>query len=643
MTTGNLLHARLTVATAAIVCSTALACVPAIVIPSAVNGEAPGRLSEPEVRFDVQYYSGPGASAEHHSLDLYLPGAGGSYPVVLFLHGGGWRDGDKNEVPGVWYANVGRALAAEGIGVALVNYRLTDGSADSVSHPGHIRDVARAFSFVRALLVTEGRDPSNIFLAGHEAGAHLAALAALNGRFLSEHGLSTSQVRGVVALSGVYRIDPGGTADADVFGTDPEVRRDASPIDHVSTAAPPFDLLYAEADLSGRDEEARALADALTAVGGVAESHQIADRTHFSIVRSIGSPDDETTAQIVDFVLSRRQLTPTPTATGTRTPSPTSTVTPTPTATPASVHPPSQAPDGPGGAARPHSGAREWEEGGDAPYSLLLPADPIPGEAPVVVFVGSPSESGTGAYRSWLLHLVHGGAAVIVPTGYMECDPTEWTEAAGEAVRAAIAALQAVSSTRVRTELLAFAGHEEGASVAAGLAASWFDGKLPEPRAVLLIAPRQASGIVGEDLGRLPNDVRVLFVAIEEDDRYDNDSELLLWDGMRHVTGAWRQRLVLRSDRYGIPPLVADRSAPLTDGPRGRLDALDWYGTWKWLDALLACAFYDRYCEYAFGNTVAQRGMGSWSDGRPVREALYTDGPPRADEARAYFPYVRRW
>ena len=61
----------------------------------------------------------------------------------------------------------------------------------------------------------------------------------------------------------------------------------------------------------------------------------------------------------------------------------------------------------------------------------------------------------------------------------------------------------------------------------------------------------------------------------------------------------------------------------------GTLDALDWYGTWKLLDALMACSFDGTWCEYALGNTPEQRFMGVWSDGVPVIELNVTDDPGR--------------
>jgi hypothetical protein len=258
----------------------------------------------------------------------------------------------------------------------------------------------------------------------------------------------------------------------------------------------------------------------------------------------------------------------------------------------------------------------------------------------VVVFLGRPGD-GLEPYWSWIRHTVLGGAAVVALTDYGPGAPNGWSDHAADALRAALFELASISSTRVRTEQLAFVGHDGGASVAADLAATWYDRRLPEPKVLMMIEPKRAKAIVTGDLQRTPNDTKVLFVALAEDSSHDAIAELLLWDGLRHVPGAWRQRLILHSDRHGLPSLVASGDTPLTDPPLGQIDALDWFGTWKWLDGLTECAFYGRYCEYALGDTSQQRFMGQWADGRPVRRAEFSEGPPRPDTSFAYLPAVR--
>ena len=111
---------------------------------------------------------------------------------------------------------------------------------------------------------------------------------------------------------------------------------------------------------------------------------------------------------------------------------------------------------------------------------------------------------------------------------------------------------------------------------------------------------------------------------------YDDPVEVLLWDGTAQLLGTWRNRLVMASDTHGRPALGADFATPFSGGPGGTTDALDWYGPWKWLDGLLACAFSGLDCAYAFGGTARQIAMGHWSDGHPVNPARLADGPRRA-------------
>ena len=81
-------------------------------------------------RKDLSYYEGSDAHPSKHKLDLYLPSGSEGHPVLVFVHGGSWRRGDKDAYGGA-YGAMGRSLAAEGVAVAVINYRLTP----EVRHP----------------------------------------------------------------------------------------------------------------------------------------------------------------------------------------------------------------------------------------------------------------------------------------------------------------------------------------------------------------------------------------------------------------------------------------------------------------------------------------------------------------------------
>ena len=146
---------------------------------------------------DVAYYGGKDADAERHKLDLYRPSDRKDFPVFVFIHGGAWRAGDKKG-----FAKQGHTFARHGIAFVAVNYRLTP----KVKHPAHVEDVARAFAWVHKNIARYGGNPDQVFVGGHSAGGHLAALLGSDGHYLKAHKLSLDDIRGVVPISGVFRI-----------------------------------------------------------------------------------------------------------------------------------------------------------------------------------------------------------------------------------------------------------------------------------------------------------------------------------------------------------------------------------------------------------------------------------------------------
>jgi alpha-beta hydrolase superfamily lysophospholipase len=136
-------------------------------------------------------------------LDLFLPRGLKDYPVVVLVHGGAWMTGD-NRACGL-YTSVGEFLASRGIGAVLPNYRLSP----RIKHPSHVRDIARAFAWSHAHIAEHGGSPERMFLVGHSAGGHLVSLLTTDERYLKAEGLSTANIRGTVALSGIYRIPEG--------------------------------------------------------------------------------------------------------------------------------------------------------------------------------------------------------------------------------------------------------------------------------------------------------------------------------------------------------------------------------------------------------------------------------------------------
>jgi|GEM_PF-1088653 len=211
-----------------------------------------------EHAFNLAYDSPPpGNCSNKHLLDIYSPRGQAHTPVVFFVHGGAWREGDKNI-----YLELGNTLAGDyQLTTVIINYRLTN-DACKATHPDHIQDVAKAFAWTAANIASYGGDPANIHLFGQSAGAHLAALLAADGQYLDALGLSTSQIQSVTAMSGAYNLglfvqspdNPLGLSDAQVlayrnlfilvFGNlQAQTLQEASPGYQVSASLPPMHII----------------------------------------------------------------------------------------------------------------------------------------------------------------------------------------------------------------------------------------------------------------------------------------------------------------------------------------------------------------------------------------------------------------
>jgi acetyl esterase/lipase len=227
-------------------------------------------------------------SAPRQTLDLFLPER--AHPrLFVFIHGGGWRGGDKEH-----YRALGELLSNFGYAVALPNHRL----APQHPYPAAAEDVAQALQWVLRYAAESGIRRDGIFLAGHSSGAHLAALLALHPRFLPAAGVGRASLAGVVGISGVYSLDPyaGATPVVDylepVFGADPAVWSDASPARWAHGDMPPFFLAYAEHDYPGADAQAAAMAEAVEHAGGAAHVVAVPGRDHVTILTGVRSALD---------------------------------------------------------------------------------------------------------------------------------------------------------------------------------------------------------------------------------------------------------------------------------------------------------------------------------------------------------------
>lgn len=174
------------------------------------------------------------------ALDIYRPASTGTpAPVVVFFYGGSWQHGRRE-----YYRFVGRALAAQGFLVLIPDYR----KAPDEVFPAFIEDAAKATAWAHRHAVDFGGDPSRLFLMGHSAGAHIAALLGTDPRYLGREGLRPLDLGGVVGLAGPYDFLPITNKRLQRVFADRSDWPASQPVNFVDGDEPPFLLLHGESD-----------------------------------------------------------------------------------------------------------------------------------------------------------------------------------------------------------------------------------------------------------------------------------------------------------------------------------------------------------------------------------------------------------
>lgn len=212
-------------------------------------------------------------------LDVYVPKATGTQrPVVVFIYGGSWASGTRDG-----YQFAGRALAAQGFVVIVPDYRLVP----QVRFPGFVEDGAAAVRWAEANAARYGGDGQRIVVMGHSAGAHIAAMLALDEQWLGQDRIA---VKGFVGLAGPYDflpLDPGAAQNA--LGNWPRPA-ETQPITYAGAGDPPVLLLAGADDTTVKPRNSTALAEKLTAAGVDATVTIYPKVGHIGIATALSEP-----------------------------------------------------------------------------------------------------------------------------------------------------------------------------------------------------------------------------------------------------------------------------------------------------------------------------------------------------------------
>jgi arylformamidase len=235
---------------------------------AALRAHWPGRL-------DLAY--GPTA---RQAIDLFLPRADAA-PLLVFIHGGYWQSRDRKD-----FSFVAGPFLERGAAVALLGYDL----APQVRMDAIVAEVRTGLAWLYRHAPTYGCDPARLYIAGHSAGGHLAAVAlATEWR---SFGLPDDMIKGVCAISGVFDLEPIRLCYLnEVVGLDQREARRNSPLHQPLHGRCPVIVAVGELETQAFHEQSRAFAERLERDGRPCQLLVQSDLDHFGIVMSMAEAD----------------------------------------------------------------------------------------------------------------------------------------------------------------------------------------------------------------------------------------------------------------------------------------------------------------------------------------------------------------
>ncbi|MDQ3001068.1 MAG: alpha/beta hydrolase [Fibrobacterota bacterium] len=227
-----------------------------------------------------------------HRLDVYLPKAAPrASPVVVFLHGGRWREGSKRD-----YRLVGDSFTRKGWIAVIPDVR----HYPEGRFPDWVGDAARSIRWTLDSIGLHGGDVRNIFVMGHSSGAHTTVLLATDERHLDRAGVPKQSVKGFVSLAGPVRTTWTDADVQEVMGPS-EGWPDTYPANFIDGGNAPLLLLHGSKDRTVSPSNSERLAGDLRARGGCVRLILYSGMTHFGIIRAVAAPGLGKTSVLKDI------------------------------------------------------------------------------------------------------------------------------------------------------------------------------------------------------------------------------------------------------------------------------------------------------------------------------------------------------
>jgi acetyl esterase/lipase len=257
------------------------------------------RADEPKVHRGLAYAE---PKNERQMLDVYAPTGGKDHPVVVWIHGGGWKRGDKSDVQ-----NKPKAFMEKGFILVSLNYRFVP----KVTVKEIAGDVAKAIRWTHDHAKEYGGDPNTLIVMGHSAGAQLAALVCTDDTYLKAEKLPLSIIKACVPVDGdTYDVpmqiktveEKRANSYRKTFG-DEASQKNLSAVTHVAKGRniPPFLILHV-ADHPETRAQSQRLVKVLQEAGISARAFPAEGKNHTTINNDLGLADDRPTQELFGFL-----------------------------------------------------------------------------------------------------------------------------------------------------------------------------------------------------------------------------------------------------------------------------------------------------------------------------------------------------
>jgi acetyl esterase/lipase len=246
---------------------------PAFQSPALAFANLPTLWADYKLTHDIAY--GP---ESWQKMDLYQPAQSSkkSFPVIMFLYGGGWTSGQKEQ-----YRFVADILTDHGYIVVIPDY----GKYPNVKFPAFVEDIALASSWLHTNLDKYQADRTDIHILSHSAGAHIGALLIADQSYLSRHRLQPSFFKSFVGMAGPYHFTPKEPVYRSIFGP-PDLYPQMQVGHFINGEEPPMFLLHGEKDTTVGLFNLERVLDAVLSHNGKIKVKTYADLNHKTLIGS---------------------------------------------------------------------------------------------------------------------------------------------------------------------------------------------------------------------------------------------------------------------------------------------------------------------------------------------------------------------